>query len=77
VHVIEPKSYHITLFMPSKPGDLRPDPFLSDGGVNLGYSGLTAETLASELAVCQKLAAQMPVPTLEVCALDPVSFSPF
>eukprot|EP00884_Botryococcus_braunii_P011620 jgi/Botrbrau1/20459/Bobra.145_2s0022.2 len=66
VHIIEPESYHITIFMPSKPRELRPDPFAPDGGVNLGHSAPTPAILAREMLLCSKLAAQMETPRLEV-----------
>lgn len=66
MHIIEASSYHVTIFMPSKPNEVRPNPFVPDGGVSTAASAPSAEILSKELQLCRKLASELPKPVLEV-----------
>lgn len=69
VHIIDTTSYHVTIFMPSKPNEVRPNPFALDGGVLTNASAPSGDILVKELHLCRKLASQLPKPILEVSQL--------
>ena len=69
-HASLSSSFHLTVFMTSQPGDPRPDPFTSGGGIDpmhppVAIPAASAATLQREIDACRQIALTV-TPAFEV-----------